>query len=62
MVTPAQHHIIIIMGIIVLTALGSGLALFHFTANAAQKKTDELKLKLKESGKPNLDVAASVIL
>ena len=50
------------MGIIVLTALGSGLALFHFTANAAQKKTDELKLKLKESGKPNLDVAASVIL
>lgn len=57
MVTPTQHRTIILMGIIVLTALGSDLALFHFTA---QKKTDELKLKLKASGKISLDVAASL--
>lgn len=62
MATPVQKHIILVMGIIVITALGSGLALFHFSASAAQKKSDELKLKLKASGKPTLDIASSLIL
>lgn len=53
---------ILTMNIIIILALGSGLALFYFSASAAQKKTNKLYRKLKISGKPSLDVAASSIL
>jgi hypothetical protein len=58
----ATPNMILTMNIIIILALGSGLALFYFSASAAQKKTNKLYRKLKISGKPSLDVAASSIL
>jgi hypothetical protein len=62
MVTSQQKKISIIMGIIVFISLTAGVTLFTLSKKVAEKKTNELKLKLIKSGKPTWDVAASILL
>lgn len=48
MVTSSQKHLIITMGIIVVVSLISGLTLFYFSKDAANKKSDQLTADLEK--------------